>query len=192
MSIKWCDTGAVSTADGANMKRSILAVLIATVSMYASAFDVDGFRTGMSVNEVATIVRGQGWELGANKMIAGLYTEAHYGADGKVAELGPENFSFCNGRLIAYSRELDFDTEYVSQLREMIARYGSQPMVEVRQQTWSGPGGGYISSVATKWSVGRERVEISFIPEGRTGNGALKNYRGAHISYVFPGQCPAH
>jgi hypothetical protein len=174
------------------MKKLILAVLIATASMSASAFDVDSFRTGMSVNEVATIVRSQGWMLGPNNMIAGLYMEAHYGPDGKVTELGPANFSFCNGRLIAYTRELDFDTEYVQQLREMVVRYGSQPTIEVRQQPWSGPGGGYISTVATKWAVGRERVEVSFTPEGRTGNGSLKYSRGANVSYVFPGQCPAH
>ncbi|VWD22557.1 hypothetical protein [Burkholderia contaminans] len=174
------------------MKKSILAVLITTVSTSASAFDVDGFRTGMSVNEVATIVRGQGWTLGANNLVSGLYTEAHYGPDGKVTELGPANFSFCKERLIAYTRELDFDTEYVPQLREMVARYGNQPTIEVRQQAWSGPGGGYVAGVATKWFVGRERVEIAFMPEGRTGNGSLKNYRGANVSYVFPGQCPAH
>ncbi|HDR9248826.1 TPA: hypothetical protein QDB50_000509 [Burkholderia vietnamiensis] len=173
------------------MKNSILAVLISTASVSALGFDVDGFRTGMSVTEVATIVRSQGWALGPNNMIVGVYIEAHFGSDGKVTELGPANFSFCNGRLIAYTRELDFDTEYVQQLREMVAKYGNQSTVEVRQQPWSGPGGGYISTVATKWSVGRERVEVSFTPEGRTGNGSLKYHRGANVSYVFPGQCPA-
>lgn len=181
-----------SAADGVNMKKSILAVLITTASVSALAFDVDGFRTGMSVNEVATVVRGQGWTLGPNNMVAGVYIEAHFGPDGKVMELGPANFSFCNGRLIAYTRELDFDTEYVQQLRDMVARYGSQSTIEVRQQPWSGPGGGYISTAATKWFVGRERVELSFTPEGRTGNGSLKYYRSANVSYVFPGQCPAH
>ncbi|VWB64145.1 hypothetical protein BAR24066_02982 [Burkholderia arboris] len=117
--------------------------------------------------------------------------EARYGQDDKLTELGPANFSFCKGRLVAYTRGLDFDTEYVPQLREMVGRYGSQPTIEVRQQPWSGPGGGYISIVATRWSVGRERIEIDFEPEGRTGNGSLKNSRGANLSYVFPAQCPA-
>ncbi len=118
--------------------------------------------------------------------------EVHLGPDGKVTDLGPANFSFCNGRLIAYTRQMDFDTEYVQQLRDMVARYGSQSSIEVRQQPWSGPGGGYISTVATKWLVGREHVELSFTPEGRTGNGSLKYYRSANVSYVFPGQCTTH
>ncbi len=163
--------------------------MIATASMSAFAFDVDGFRTGMSVNEVATSVRSQGWVLGANNMIAGVYAEAHYGPDGKVTALGPANFSFCNGRLIAYIRELDFDTEYVPKLREMVGRYGSKPTIEVRQQAWSGPGGGYISTVANQWSIGRERIELAFVPEGHTGDGSLKNNRSAHVAYVLPGQC---
>ncbi|MCA8351863.1 hypothetical protein [Burkholderia cepacia] len=174
------------------MKKSILAALVTMASASASAFDVDSFRTGMSVIEVATIVRGQGWTLAPNNTIAGVYAEVQYGQDGKVTELGPANFSFCNGRLISYTRQLDFDTEYVPQLREMLGRYGRQPTIEVRQQPWSGPGGGYLSVVATQWFVGRERVELAFEPEGRTGDGSLKNYRGANVSYVFPGQCPAH
>ncbi|QIX18328.1 hypothetical protein [Burkholderia multivorans] len=174
------------------MKKSILAVVVATASVSAYAFDVDGFRTGMSVDEVANIVRGKGWTLSADNTDAGIYVEAHYGQDGKVTELGPANFSFCNRRLVAYIRELDFDAEYVSQLREMIGRYGNQPSIEVRRQAWNGPGGGYISTVAAKWSVGRERVEIAFEPEGHTGNGALKYYRGANVSYIFPAQCSSY
>lgn len=166
-------------------------MLLAIAPFSASAFDVDGFRTSMSVSQVEDIARGQGWALSASTLVAGVYIEAHYGPDGKVTELGPANFSFCRGRLVAYTRELDFDTEYVTQLRDMVAKYGSQPTIEVRQQAWSGPGGGYISTVATKWPVGREQAEISFTPEGHTGNGLLKNYRSAHVAYVIPGQCPA-
>ncbi|WP_160293624.1 hypothetical protein [Burkholderia gladioli] len=182
---------AIERQEWGHVRGVIVAMLLAIAPFSASAFDVDGFRTSMSVSQVEDIARGQGWALSASTLVTGVYIEAHYGPDGKVTELGPANFSFCRGRLVAYTRELDFDTEYVTQLRDMVAKYGSQPTIEVRQQAWSGPGGGYISTVATKWPVGREQAEISFTPEGHTGNGLLKNYRSAHVAYVIPGQCPA-
>jgi hypothetical protein len=171
------------------MKKAILALLAAMATVSVSAFEVDGFRTGMNVSETAAVVQRQGWTLGPSNLAPGIYVEAHYNQDGKVSELGPANFTFCDGRLIAYLRSLDFDTEYAPKVRDMIVTYGSQPRVEVDQSAWNGPGGGYIMSVRTMWNVGRERAEISFEPEGHTGNGALKHYRGATVSYVLPGAC---
>jgi hypothetical protein len=73
----------------------------------------------------------------------------------------------------------------------MIGTFGAQPKVQVDQSAWNGPGGGYVTSVRTTWTIGRERVDISFTPEEHTGSGALKHYRSADVSYVLPGICPS-
>ncbi|WP_449412058.1 hypothetical protein [Pandoraea soli] len=171
------------------MKTTIVAALAVVASASAVAFDVDGFHSGMTVSKVAATVQSQGWALEPNRMTQGAYLEAHYDANGKVTELGPANFSFCDGRLIAYTRSLDFDTEYAPKLRDLIGTYGNQTHIEVDQYPWNGPGGGYITAIRTHWSVGRERVDLSFEPEEHTGDGALKHYRAADVSYVLPGVC---
>lgn len=171
------------------MKKIVIGALTVFVPASVLAFDVDGFRTGMTVNEVATAVQRQGWTLGPDAAMPGLRFEVHYDANGKVRNVGPASFSFCGSKLIAYTRQLDFDTEYAPKLRELIAVYGSQPRVTVAHDPWNGPNGGYVTSVRTMWTIGRERVYLTFEPEERAGDGSLKNYRGASLSYVFPNAC---
>lgn len=171
------------------MKKTIVAALAVVASASALAFDVDGFRTNMPISEVASVVRSQGWTLGQSAVAEASRFEFHYDPTGKVTESGPANFSFCKDRLIAYTRQLDFDTEYAPKLRELIAAYGGQPRIEVAQYPWNGPNGGYITSVRASWTVGRERIDLSFSPQEHAGDGSLKSYRSASLSYVLPNSC---
>ena len=173
------------------LAKSFIACLALTVSASALPFNVDSFHTGMILNEVTSSVEAQGWTLAPHRTVAGAYLEAHYDGSGQVTGIGPASFTFCNGRLIAYIRSIDFDTEYPMKLRDLLGAYGNQPRITVVQDPWNGPGGGYISSVRMQWSVSDgERVDLEFIPEGRTGNGALKNSRVASVSYVRSNNCP--
>jgi len=170
------------------VKKTIVAALAVMVSASAVAFDVDGFRSGMSEQELAEVVRGQGWSIYPIRTVPGVYGEFRLGADGKptgsVNDLGPANFSTCQGRLIAYSRELAFDTEYPETLRGLLANYGANPNVSVTQQQWTGPGGGYVTAVTTRWHKSGDRVDLTFHPEGRAPDGALKTSRSAGLSYI--------
>ncbi|MBU9574071.1 hypothetical protein C6P74_25620 [Burkholderia multivorans] len=171
------------------MGKTAVAVFAAVLSMSALAFDVDGFRTGMTVNEVAIVVQNQGWTLGESKGNRAMRYEFHFDSNGKVTGIGPADFTFCDGRLIAYTRSLDFDTEYAPKLRELIEGYGNRPRIEVKQYPWNGQNGGYITSVRTIWAVGREFIELGFEPEEHSGDGSLKHYRGASLAYVLPNAC---
>lgn len=173
------------------MKRNIAIATAVMVSTSAAAFDVDGFRTGMTVDEVAARARSQGWQLAKNNVFQGSYSEYRFDANGKVSDLGPAGFGFCDsGQLVAYNVSIDFDTEYVPKLRELVQTYREQPHVTVEQSLWGGSGGGYIQSVRLRWLVGKDRIDIEFSPEGRTGAGSLKYNRGASVSYFSLNLCP--
>lgn len=143
----------------------------------------------MTVSEAAAVAQAEGWTLVPGNVVPGLYVEVHYDQSHKASEVGPVNLTFCNGRLMAYTRSLDFDTEYAMKLQEMIDKHGSQPRVKIDHLAWNGPGGGYSTDIRTTWVVDRERVEISFSPEERTGDGSLKHFRSASVSYVLLDSC---
>jgi len=170
------------------VKKTIVATLAVMTSASAMAFDVDGFRSGMSYQALASVVQEQGWSLYPLAAIPGVYGEYRLGADGKptgdVNHLGPASFALCQGRLVSYSRGIGPDSEYADTLRGLLANYGSNPHLSVIQQKWAGQGGGYITVVTTRWDRNGDRVELTLDPEGRAPDGSLKNASGAGLSYV--------
>src|SRR5437016_5034340 len=87
----------------------------------ASAFDVDSFRTGMELAQVRALLATQNFTL----MSGGASAPNLYFVSpntGKSAQ--PAIMEFCNERLVAYSRQLVFESDYAHELAALLEKYG--------------------------------------------------------------------
>ena len=171
------------------MKKTAVAVMFLIASGAASAFDVDGYRSGMTPADVATVAQRQGLEMWQMANMPGDWAigiRAQYRIDATFAFCAPTG-------LVSYSHSLDPDNAYLLTIERTIAAWG-QPKINVRRQVWTGPGGGEIESIDMLWKRGDgTELSVSYTPEGRDGAGALRYNRGASISYLDrPRTCPAH
>lgn len=162
------------------MKKTAIATMFLIMSSAAAAFDVDGYRSGMTPAEVAAIAQRNGLEMWQMPNMPGAWAigiRAQYRVDATFAFCAPTG-------LVAYSHSLDPDNAYLPAVERAIAAWG-QPKVSVRREVWTGPGGGDVESIDMLWkrSDGTE-LSVSFGPEGRDGKGALRYNRGASIGYV--------
>jgi len=171
------------------MNKIAIAALLMLASGAALAFDVDGYRSGMTPDDVAAIAQRQGldmWQIANMPGDWAIGTRAQYRID--------STFAFCApAGLISYSHSLDPDNAYLPTVQRTIAAWG-QPKVSVRRLVWSGPGGGDIESIDMLWKRGDgTELSISFTPEGRDGAGTLRYNRGTSISYIDRSRvCPTH
>jgi hypothetical protein len=161
------------------MKKAAIAAMFLVASSAASAFDVDGFHSGMTPADVAAIAQRQGLEMWQTQS-AGTYAtgiRSQYRIDG--------SFAFCPATgLVAYSHDLDPDNAYLPAVERTLAAWG-QPTVSVRRGVWPGPGGGDIATIDMVWKrADGTQLMISSNPEGRDGSGVLRYKRSASISYV--------
>ena len=150
----------------------------------SSAFDVDGFRSGMTRNQV--IARAQ--EMGLESR------EGHL----KNLEIGrfSENrvdgrFAFCpsDSTLVWYDREIDFDNEFVATLQSFIEKYGQPNRVETTKIPWLGQGGGSSHHAYFTWDTNEDKISLRLTPLGRDGKGEIKYDRGSSVSYFPKNPC---
>lgn len=157
------------------MKFPVSIALSIAVTGSAMAFEVDGFRSGMSVDDLKRVAATRYlelWSVGEGSWLMGR--------SAKHEIVG--SFGFCGPRgLNSYTRSLDPDQEYASQVERAIASLG-QPKVSITRNLWTGPGGGEIVSVTMQWLQGGTRTTISSTPEGRDGKGNLRHNRAASLS----------
>ena len=168
------------------MSRSFMAILVSLplilFALSSEAFEVDGFRSGMTREQLTTEAVNRGLEV----------KEGPYGSIliGKFAEYRiVGSFGFCGDALIAYSHSIDFDVDYIPTLRTTIERLGQPQRVRTLQSPWSGSGGGNVQSVGMTWYTGNDRINLSFNPEGRDGKGQLRYFRSASIDYASKNAC---
>ena len=145
------------------------------------AFDVDGWRSGMSLTQFQREVTAKGaesWESNGNYFV---------GRKGEARIDG--SFYFCQGRLVSYSRSIDFDVDFSSALSKLLDQLGRPDRIEVLQQNWTGPGSGLINSTYMTWLHSDEKLILSFTPEGRDGKGNLRYNRGASQGFQIRNSC---
>lgn len=157
------------------MKLPAAFALSLALSGSAMAFEVDGIRSGMSVADLRKVAASRHlelWSVGEGSWLMGR--SANYEIAG--------SFGFCGPRgLNAYSRSIDPDQEYATQVERTIGSHG-QPKVSVTRTLWNGPGGGEVVGVEMQWRDGETRTTLSFIPEGPDGKGNLRHNRAASLS----------
>ncbi|MFL9669745.1 hypothetical protein WIX39_022570 [Variovorax sp. AB1(2024)] len=155
-----------------------LAVLFATS---AHAFNVDGIRSGMSVQELSTHATRQGWQLKSGDGLNYIM--------GKLDQQQIDSsLTVCNGIVVNYYRSIDPDVDYTNVLSDMLDKYGQPTVVVRRLPVYQAPGQ-YIPEVFLKWYSQGDRISLSTSPESRDGQGALRFKRGASIAYTVRSTC---
>jgi hypothetical protein len=166
-----------------------LAVAAALVCTHgAGAFDIEGYRSGMTASELAVAVERWGLALTCSNNDKCAAWSA--GRDQQVDITGQFiDFTFCHSSLVSFGHNIDFELDYIATLEAFLTQYGTPARVKVRTQPWSGPGGGYVKTVDTFWYSGDDRIQLSFNPEARTSSGMLRYSRGASVAYSAQNNC---
>ncbi len=152
----------------------------------AHAFEAYGLRSGMTRAEVqAAAPTGFTYRDTGNLRNAGAITSGEGPSETIFVTV-----AFCAGRLVAVTRMIDPDTDWLPKVQAALAQRG-QPAAEVTGGSWLGPGGGDINHLDLAWWNGNERYDLELTPEGRGAGGALRFYRSASESYFVkqPGPC---
>ena len=160
----------------------IVVLSLSLLCTVVHAFDVDGFRSGMSreeLNAVASFRSFETWNTGPSSVSMGKPAESRI--DG--------SFAFCNRQLSSYSRAVDVDADYYQVVHELLLKYGQPTKVLAKEEPWIGTGGGSIRSIEMFWRHGKERTDVRLSPEGSDGTGALRYKRYASISFVARTTC---
>jgi hypothetical protein len=159
-----------------------VAVLVSLLTASAQAFEADGFASDMSRAQIEVAARHRGleaWNTDFDNLVIG--NRPNMRIDGV--------FAFCDDKMRWYNRPLDFDSDYYAAMESFLGNFGQPSSTTVGQQPWNGPGGGYVQSVSTVWKSEKDRITLSFSPEGRDGKGALIHNRAASVSYVAATRC---
>ncbi|MBK7136772.1 MAG: hypothetical protein IPH73_11335 [Rhodocyclales bacterium] len=134
---------------------------LAFAALSAHAFDEDGYRTGMTVKEVEETLPknhmlhtlGNKWEV-----YFIMPRDKKLWSDPKSL-LNEDYFTFCRGLLMSFTKILNFDTEYLPKLKELLARYGKPSSIKVDDSTFEGQAS---QSMEIMWWVDPDKVSISF------------------------------
>lgn len=142
----------------------ILIAWLAFAALSAHAFDEDGFRTEMTVREAKEVLPknlildtlGNPWEV-----YFIMPRDKNLWAD----QIDLNYLTFCRGLLMSYTKELNFDTEYLPKLKDLLARYGKPSSIKVVDSTFEGQAS---QSMEIMWWVDPDRVSISFRKDEQT------------------------
>jgi hypothetical protein len=155
---------------------------LAFAALSAHAFDEDGFRTEMTVREAEEVVPknlimdtlGNPWEV-----YFILPRDKNLWAD----QLYVSYLAFCRGLLMAYTKELNFDTEYLPKLKELLARYGNPSSIKVADSTIPGQ---TTQEMEILWWVDPDKVSISFSKKEQTDKKKKKLPPTSYLRFSTP------
>lgn len=162
---------------------AVIALSLLSFTIDANAFDVDGYHSGMTREQLIAEAAKAGFD--AKEAANGDWWVVGRLADPQIHG----TFSFCEGTLDSYIRMIDFDLEYIPLLNSLIGLHGQPHKVQTNQRAWSGSGGGTVQGVEMIWHAGNDRITLSFYPEGRDGEGQLRHLRNASIYYYAKTRC---
>jgi hypothetical protein len=157
----------------------------------AFAFDVDGLRTGMTVNQVAAQVklRGLTLRLFQKGEEMSVYVALKVEPSGQPDLSSPViSINFCDDSLQGLTHNIDLDTEYLPTLKSILEQHGNPARVSVDSSPWSGPGDGFLTRAEMVWYFGDDRITLGFNPESRNAKGALRYSRSSSVSYQSKSQ----
>lgn len=163
----------------------LLLTALAAFAIPAQAFNVDGFRSGMTVEELKNFAARQQLDFRSLESAFGSYQHI-IGTFSTFSIVG--SFSSCNGIVFAYHRTIDPDVAHSNLAEDLLKRYG-QPKVSLeRLQVHQRPGV-MGSSLKLTWYAAADRIALEMTPELRDGQGGLIFRRGASIEYTVRNAC---
>lgn len=139
-------------------KKNLIACVLLSVVTAANAFDAQGYKTGMTVSQVETVLRATSFSLmdvGEN-----MYATATMAADGKTLKFnGGGAFFFCDQGLSGFSQTSPLN-DYAVTLEGAISRYGTPAKVDSGKKQYASAE--TLSNVRNIWYPSRtERFIVS-------------------------------
>jgi len=166
----------------------LLSIIAATCPVSAQEFEAFRLKSGMTVEQVQKAAPSS-YELRLDKQqgspgwATGVIAKPLSDLSDDDSDLYA-GVSFCNGRLITVSRNIDADTEFPTDLEKWLRDFG-QPKVSLRREPWTGAGGGEIVTVEFDWLHDGVKYMLMLTPEGRSGAGQLRHSRGAAVMFTM-------
>ncbi|MFZ6708985.1 hypothetical protein [Undibacterium sp. TC9W] len=146
----------------------------------ALAFDVDGYRAGMTNIELENAINRNGFKyiaLENSGIVAAVVNN-----NGKVTDIAA-SFVVCKGKLSLYQHSLDFERDYVTQMEILIRDHGTPTSVTVFPRPFVGISNTYSKVLSSTWNFGSDQITLEMTPEVRDGKGALLFNKSANITY---------
>jgi len=180
---------AESTERGKTMRRHFRSVthtsllLAALLSGHALAFQVDGFWTGMSTQQLVAVATAYG-------LVVRQGAEGYWYVGTASPPRPLAKFGFCGNYLVSYTRNIHSDADYANTLAAIFATYGPP-----RKMSFSGDvagssaDGAFRASGETWWGRGDDRVRMESHFDWRLYHGQLLREQPASVRYETRNPC---
>ena len=170
---------------GRHFRRATLTSLLlgALLPGHAPAFQVDGFWTGMSTQQLVAVAATYG-------LVARLGAGGYWfvGTSSPPRLLG--KFGFCGNYLVSYTRNIHSDADYANTLAAIFATYGPPRKMNFSGDVESGSANGaFRASGETRWQRGHDRVTMESYFDWRLYRGELQREQPASVRYETRNPC---
>ena len=147
------------------------------------AFQVDGFWTGMSTQQLVAVAAAYG--LVARPGAGGYW---FVGTSSPPRLLG--KFGFCGNYLVSYTRNIHSDADYANTLAAIFATYGPPRKMNFSGDVATGAAdGAFRASGETRWEWGPDRVRMESYFDWRLYRGELQREQPASVRYETRNPC---
>lgn len=147
------------------------------------AFQVDGFWTGMSSQQLLTTAAAYG--LVAQPGKAGRWLVSAMYPPRVTAEVG-----FCQNHLVSYRRNIMSDEDYANILSGIFAAYGPPRKMSFSGDVATGTAeGAFRASGETLWAQGTDRVRMDSFFDWRLNRGDLRRQQPASVFFETRSPC---
>jgi hypothetical protein len=158
-------------------------LLGALLTAPVQAFQVDGFWTGMSPQQLFTTAAAYG--LVAQPGKAGRWFISTMYPPRAIAEVG-----FCRNYLVSYRRNVLSDADYANTLAGIFATYGPPRKMSFSGDVATGTAeGAFRASGETLWAQGLDRVRMASFFDWRLNQGDLRRQQPASVLFETRSPC---
>jgi len=162
-------------------------LVVALLPGTALAFQVDGFWSGMSPQQL--VARAASYGLMAQPGTAGQWFVGMALPPPYPPRLLGE-FNFCGNYLVSYSRNIHSDADYARTLATIFATYGPPRKMNFSGDVDTGAAAGaFRASGETEWRRGDDRVKMQSNFDWRLYRGELQREQPASVRFETRNPC---
>lgn len=166
------------------MKHFIFLILC-TLTPPALSFNIDGFQSGMTVEELKGYALRQ--NLDFRTIEHSQKSFKHLVGNFKKYEIQGA-FISCQGLVVAYEKTIDPEIAHANIAEAMLKQHGQPKFTLERTPIYQRPGL-YGTTLKLSWYTGSDRITLSENPELRDGQGNIIFRRHADIEYTTKNNC---
>ena len=150
---------------------------------HAPAFQVDGFWTGMSTQQLVSVAANNG-------LVARPAADGYWFIGTSIPPRVLGKFGFCGNYLVSYTRNIHSDADYANTLAAIFATYGPPRKMNFSGDVESGSAdGAFRASGETQWERGGDRVRMTSYFDWRLYRGELRREQPASVRFETRNPC---